>query len=180
MRGLVDATLAAFGRIDVLVNNAGSPASPLVLHTMLDEWNRVSAVDLTGASCSRACRAHDGRADLWGDRQHRLPAWATAARLTNLAAYLVLLKVGETVYEGARPRARAARDSRRVNAVAPGPVDTPILDDVDKATMAGILAEIPLGWVARVEEIVPVVVLLAATPARTPPRAGSSTFPGDT
>jgi 3-oxoacyl-[acyl-carrier protein] reductase len=50
----------------------------------------------------------------------------------------------------------------RVNAVAPGPVDTRVLHDVEDETMAGILAEIPLGRVARVDEIAPVVVLLAS------------------
>ena len=49
-----------------------------------------------------------------------------------------------------------------VNAIAPGPIDTDLLTDVDDETMAGILAEIPLGRVGTVDEIAPVVAMLAA------------------
>ena len=158
VRGLVDATLAAFGRIDVLVNNAGiASASPLG-ETTLDEWNRVLAVDLTGVFlCSRA--VVPTMAEQASGAIVNIGSQLGLRGAPNLAAYCAA-KAGVHGLTKALARELAPLGIR-VNAVAPGPVDTPILDDVDKATMAGILAEIPLGRVARVEEIVPVVVLLA-------------------
>ena len=158
VRGLVDATLAAFGRIDVLVNNAGiASASPLG-ETTLDEWNRVLAVDLTGVFlCSRA--VVPAMAEQAAGAIVNVGSQLGLRGAPNLAAYCAA-KAGVHGLTKALARELAPLGIR-VNAVAPGPVDTPILDDVDAATMAGILAEIPLGRIARVEEIAPVVVLLA-------------------
>ena len=156
---LVDETLSRFGRIDVLVNNAGIAASSTLVETDLDEWNRILAVDLTGVFlCSRAVTptmiAQGGGAIVNIGSQLGLRG------APNLAAYCAA-KAGVHGLTKALAR-ELAPHGIRVNAVAPGPVDTDILADVDPETMAGILAEIPLGRVARVEEIAPVVVLLAS------------------
>jgi 3-oxoacyl-[acyl-carrier protein] reductase len=158
VRGLVDATLAAFGRVDVLVNNAGIASAAPLGETTLDEWNHVLAVDLTGVFlCSRAVVAT--MAEQGAGSIVNLGSQLGLRGAPNLAAYCAA-KAGVHGLTKALARELAPLGIR-VNAVAPGPVDTPILDDVDEATMAGILAEIPLGRVARVEEIAPVVVLLA-------------------
>jgi len=156
---LVDETLSRFGRIDVLVNNAGIAASSTLVETDLDEWNRILAVDLTGVFlCSRAVTptmiAQGGGAIVNIGSQLGLRG------APSLAAYCAA-KAGVHGLTKALAR-ELAPHGIRVNAVAPGPVDTDILADVDPETMAGILAEIPLGRVARVEEIAPVVVLLAS------------------
>ncbi len=156
---LVEETLSRFGRIDVLVNNAGiASSSPLVV-TELAEWNRVLAVDLTGVFlCSRAvtptmiAQGHGAIVNIGSQLGLR--------GAPNLAAYCAA-KAGVHGLTKALAR-ELAPHGIRVNAVAPGPVDTDILADVDPETMAGILGEIPLGRVARVEEIAPVVVLLAS------------------
>jgi len=158
VRGLVDATLAAFGRVDVLVNNAGIASAAPLGETTLDEWNHVLAVDLTGVFlCSRAVVAT--MAEQGAGSIVNLGSQLGLRGAPNLAAYCAA-KAGVHGLTKALARELAPLGIR-VNAVAPGPVDTTILDDVDAATMAGILAEIPLGRVARVEEIAPVVVLLA-------------------
>ncbi len=156
---LVDETLSRFGRIDVLVNNAGIAASSTLVETDLDEWNRILAVDLTGVFlCSRAVTptmmAKGGGAIV------NIGSQLGFRGAPNLAAYCAA-KAGVHGLTKALAR-ELAPHGIRVNAVAPGPVDTDILADVDPETMAGILAEIPLGRVARVEEIAPVVVLLAS------------------
>ncbi|HEY1378525.1 MAG TPA: SDR family oxidoreductase [Gemmataceae bacterium] len=50
VRGLFDATLAAFGRVDLLFNNAGAGAPPVPLEDLtVEQWRRVIDVNLTGA-----------------------------------------------------------------------------------------------------------------------------------
>ena len=152
-------TLAAFERIDVLVNNAGVAASGPVVSLSLAEWSRVLAVDLTGVFlCTRAV----------------LPAMIAqgGGRIVNVGSQLGLrgapglahycaAKAGVHGLTKALAR-ELAPHGILVNAIAPGPIDTDILAGVDEETLAGILAEIPLGRVGRVEEIAPVAVLLAA------------------
>jgi 3-oxoacyl-[acyl-carrier protein] reductase len=159
-RRLAEDTLAALGRIDVLVNNAGVAAAAPLVDTSLAAWDRVLAVDLTGVFlCSRAVvptmiTQQSGVIVNVGSQLGLRGA-------PNLAAYCAA-KSGVHGLTKALAR-ELAPHGIRVNAVAPGPVDTDILADVDPETMAGILAEIPLGRVADVGEIAPIVVLLASS-----------------
>ena len=63
VRALVEATVAEFGRLDVLVNNAAVRAETRFAEMTLDEWRRVLATVLDGAFlCTQACLPHMARA----------------------------------------------------------------------------------------------------------------------
>jgi len=156
---LLASVLERHGRVDVLVNNAGIATSAEVAEMPLATWAETIAVDLTGVFlCSRAV----------------LPAMLArgSGRIVNVGSQLGLrgapslahycaAKAG--VHGFTKALAREVADKGiTVNAIAPGPIDTDILASIDEETMAGIVAEIPLGRVGRVEEIAPTAVLLAS------------------
>ena len=159
VRRMVERALAAFARIDVLVNNAGIAASSDVVDMPLAQWQETLDVDLTGVFlCTRAV----------------LPAMIEqgSGRIVNIGSQLGLrgapalahysaAKAGVHGFTKALAR-EVARHGITVNAIAPGPIDTDIIRDIDAETMAGILREIPLGRLGRIEEIAPTAVLLAS------------------
>jgi 3-oxoacyl-[acyl-carrier protein] reductase len=122
-------------------------------------WAETIAVDLTGVFL--CCRAV-------------LPGMIArgAGRIVNIGSQLGLRGAPALVHYSAakagvhgltKALAReVAPHGITVNAIAPGPIDTEILAGIDDETMAGILAEIPLGRLGRVEEIAPTAVLLAS------------------
>jgi 3-oxoacyl-[acyl-carrier protein] reductase len=156
---LVQTVEERHGRIDVLVNNAGIATSAEVAEMPLAMWAETIAVDLTGVFL--CCRAV-------------LPGMIArgSGRIVNIGSQLGLRGAPALVHYSAakagvhgltKALAReVARHGITVNAIAPGPVDTEILAGIDDETMAGILAEIPLGRLGRVEEIAPTAVLLAS------------------
>jgi len=70
---LIDGAVAAFRRIDVLVNNAGIGSLSSIAALPVEDWKKVLAINLDGVffGC-KAAPAGDGRAAGRGDRQHRL------------------------------------------------------------------------------------------------------------
>jgi NAD(P)-dependent dehydrogenase (short-subunit alcohol dehydrogenase family) len=121
VQAAVDRTLAAFGRIDALVNNAGVAVFKPILETTYEEWSRVMAVNLDGPflctqACARVMLGHGGGsvvniASISGLRASSL----RVAYGTSKAALSHLTR---------QQAAELGNLGIRVNAVAPGPVDT--------------------------------------------------------
>ena len=165
VRGLFAATVAAHGRLDVLVNNAGLGGTAPLEEMTDDEWSRVLDVTLTGTfRCTRAAlrlfreQAAAGRpggaivnnASVSGLAPTRNEAAYSAAKagvisLTKSAA----LEYGPTV---------------RVNCVAPGHVRTPmtaVWEQMPEA-FAPIAESIPLGRIGEADEVAEVILFLAS------------------
>jgi NAD(P)-dependent dehydrogenase (short-subunit alcohol dehydrogenase family) len=153
------AALAEHGRVDVLVNNAGIFTQSLLEDMTVEEWDRVLAVNLRGTFlCSRA---------LIGPMLER--GWG---RVINIASQLGQIGGEEVAHYSASKggvialtKAMAREVARRgvlVNAIAPGPVQTPLLDGETDEWRSAKLAELPIGRFGEVAEIVPTAVLLAS------------------
>ncbi|MEO6014516.1 MAG: SDR family oxidoreductase [Devosia sp.] len=127
---MVAAVMAKWGRIDVLVNNAGFGMSGTVVDTADDDWDRLMSVNLKGVYlCSKhvipVMRAQ-GRGSIVN-----CTSYTAVSAIANRAAY-VASKGGVS----ALTRAMAldhARDNIRVNAVAPGTIDSPFFDRMFEA-----------------------------------------------
>ena len=156
---VVAQTLAAYGRIDVLVNNAGvAPFKPITEIT-LDDWNHVIATDLTGTFiCTRAVLT-----SMLANRSGRIINIGSQLGLIGAAqmAHYCAAKSGVHGFTKALAREVAAAGIT-VNAVAPGPVITPALERSQADLLEDIRKEVPLKRFAEASEIAPTVVLLAS------------------
>lgn len=163
--GLADATVAAFGGIDILYNNAGIGCYGLTPDLPIADWRRVLAVNLDAVFYG--CRVVIPHLKVRGGG-----VIVNTASASGLAA-----DFGFTAYNAAKAgvinytRSLAidhARDGIRANAVCPGPVDTPILTTGVDA-IPGLRAEwegiVPSKRFARAEEIAAVAAFLASDDA---------------
>ncbi|MFN3934943.1 SDR family NAD(P)-dependent oxidoreductase [Parvibaculum sp.] len=152
--------VAALGRIDILVNCAGIEIQSRIDTLETSALDRMLAVNLRGPIL--VMRA-------------ALPHLAPDARVVNIASELAFLgRAGSSVYaatKGAmlsltRSWAREFAPGILVNAVAPGPVDTPLLDfeNMDPALKA-LETSNPLGRIGRPEEIAGAVLFLSSPEA---------------
>jgi NAD(P)-dependent dehydrogenase (short-subunit alcohol dehydrogenase family) len=153
------------GRVDVLFNNAGiSPTDDAsVLDTTLEAWERVQAVNLR--SVFLCCK-------------HGIPHLLAAGggSVINTASFVAVLgaATSQISYTASKGGVLAlsrelgvefARRGVRVNALCPGPVDTPLLRELyakDPEQAARRLVHVPMGRFAAAEEIANAVLFLAS------------------
>ncbi|WP_433702457.1 SDR family NAD(P)-dependent oxidoreductase [Prescottella equi] len=155
------AAVGAIGAVDVLVNSAGILEESLLSEMSLDMWRRTLDVDLTGIFLM--CRA-------------AVPAMIAAGsgRIVNIASQLGIKGgVGLTHYAAAKAGAIAltkslalevSRHNVLVNAIAPGPIETPLVDGITDEWKQAKRRELPLGRFGLPSEVAPTAVLLASDP----------------
>jgi len=159
VRAMADEVLGRFTRVDILVNNAGIFTQSLLADMPVADWDRVLNVNLRGTFlCTRV---------LIGQMLDR--GWG---RVINVASQLGQIGGAEVAHYSASKagvigltKALAREVARRgvlVNAIAPGPVQTPLLDSETEEWRSAKLAELPMGRFAVVAEITPTAVLLAS------------------
>ncbi|MCI1922990.1 MAG: SDR family oxidoreductase [Lentilactobacillus buchneri] len=150
--------LDKFGKIDVLVNNAGIAIMSDIAHTSLDDWQKVINVNLTGVFLGTKhgilnMQAHGGSiinmsslAGLVGD--------PNAAAYTASKGGVRLLTKSAATY--------GAQFNIRVNSVHPGVTETPILKGIPQAQKENIINQTPLRRMAHPQEIANMVLYLAS------------------
>lgn len=154
----VRAAETAFGRIDVLVANAGYAEETPVVEMTVEQWDRMMAVHLRGTFlCVR----------------HVLPAMLErgSGRIITMASQLAYLGAADLAHYAAakagiigftRSLAReVARAGVLVNGIAPGPIITGILPS-NPAGDAALAERLPIGRFGTVEEVAPTAVFLAS------------------
>ena len=157
-------TLDRFGRVDVLVNNAGILRSTPAAEIAPEEWNLVMRVDLAGPFLCAQAFYPALRVSGHG-RIVNMASMAGRATSTLGGAHYTAAKAG--LLGLSRHLAREwAPDGVTVNAVSPGIVDTPMARGAtDEARMARVLASIPFGRLAEPEEVAALVCFLASDEA---------------
>ncbi len=165
---MYDEVVAAYGGLDVIFNNAGisPPEDDSILTTDLEAWERVQAVNLT--SVYLGCK-------------YGIPLLLErgGGSVINTASFVAVLgsatsQISYTASKGGvlsmsrELGVQFARQGVRVNALCPGPVNTPLLRELfakDPERAARRLVHVPMGRFAEAEEIASAVAFLASDDA---------------
>jgi NAD(P)-dependent dehydrogenase (short-subunit alcohol dehydrogenase family) len=158
---LVQEVTRTFGRLDILINNAGINRDAMAAKMTEEQWDAVLSVNLKGSFlCAQAA--------LPGMRER---AWG---RVVNTSSIGSLGNIGQANYAASKAGVigltktlalEYARYGVTVNAVAPGPVMTAMLAGVPDAIRDKIVAQVPVGRIASPDEIANVHVFLASDEA---------------
>lgn len=154
-----------YGRIDIAFNNAGisPPDDDSILTTGLDAWDRVNRVNLTSVFlCCKYVIPYMQKAGK-GSIINTASFVATMGAATSQIAYTA--SKGGVLSMTRELGVQFAREGIRVNALSPGPVNTPLLQELfakDQARAARRLVHIPMGRFADATEIAAAVAFLAS------------------
>jgi NAD(P)-dependent dehydrogenase (short-subunit alcohol dehydrogenase family) len=165
---LFDTAAQTYGSVDIAFNNAGisPPDDDLIENTELDAWERVQNINLKSVYlCSKAAL------------RHMVPQ--KRGSIINTASFVAVMgsatsQISYTASKGgvlAMSRelgVQFAREGIRVNALCPGPVNTPLLRDLfaaDPERAQRRLVHVPIGRFAEPEEIAAAVAFLASDDA---------------
>lgn len=147
---LVETVHAHYGRVDVLVNNAGITRDNLLLRMKPEEWDKVIATNLTSVyACTRAAVKYMVKARF--------------GRIVSISSIAPLLgNPGQANYSAAKAgiigftRSLAHEIASRqitCNVVAPGIVETDITREMPEAAYDAVIKKVPLGRAGRPQEI---------------------------
>ncbi len=154
---MYDAVLGHFGRLDIVVNNAGILRDRSIKKMSLEEWTSVIDTNLSGVfyTCQQAAQK-----------------LAPGGRIINVASLSAVMGFfGQANYASAKSGVlgltkvlarELAKSNIRVNAVAPGVVDTEMGQSIPEANRQAMLQQIPLGRFAEPREISEVILFLAS------------------
>jgi NAD(P)-dependent dehydrogenase (short-subunit alcohol dehydrogenase family) len=166
VRGLVDGTVARFGRLDIAVNNAGTEGTPGPLTDQTPEsYAAVFDTNVLGVLLSLKHELRVMQAQGSGSIVN-VSSVVGKRGFANVALY----SASKFAVEGLTRSAalEAVGYGVRVNAVAPGPIQTPMIDRFtgDEASKAQFAATVPIKRLGEAEEIAQTIVFLAGDKAK--------------
>ena len=162
VKGMVDHVMKEWGRVDVLVNNAGITRDGLIMRMKEEDWNAVLQVNLTGTFyCTKA---------ILGPMTKQ-----RSGRIINMASIVGAIgNAGQANYAASKAavigftksvaREYASRNIT-VNAVAPGFIDTAMTRALKQEVRDTLLQQIPLGRLGEPAEVAEAVRFLASDAA---------------
>jgi NAD(P)-dependent dehydrogenase (short-subunit alcohol dehydrogenase family) len=165
VRALFDGVAQRHGRIDVAFNNAGisPPDDDSILTTGLDAWRRVQEVNLTSVYlCCKYVLPHmqrQGKGSIINTASFVAVLGSATSQISYTASKGGVLALSREL------GVQFARQGIRVNALCPGPINTPLLKELfakDPERAARRLIHVPMGRFGEPEEIAAAVAFLAS------------------
>ena len=156
---MIDAAVAAFGRVDILINNAGITRDGLLMRMKEEDWDAVLSVNLKGAFlCTRSV--------------FKVMSKQRYGRIINIASVVGQMgNAGQANYCASKAgligltKSNAREMAKRnvtVNAVAPGFIATAMTDALPEKVREELAAQIPLERLGSADDIANAVVFLAS------------------
>ncbi|MDW7681447.1 MAG: 3-oxoacyl-[acyl-carrier-protein] reductase, partial [bacterium] len=163
VENLFEKTIAAYGRVDVLVNNAGITRDTLLIRMQENDWDAVIAVNLKGTfNCTKAAA--------------KIMMKQRSGAIVNIASVVgVMGNVGQANYAASKggvislTKSAAKELGSRgitVNAVAPGYIETDMTKKLSAEVKQAFLNLIPLKRPGTPEDVADVVAFIASPAAR--------------
>ncbi|MQA63590.1 MAG: 3-oxoacyl-ACP reductase [Actinophytocola sp.] len=165
---LFQTAVDTYGSLDIAFNNAGisPPDDDSILSTGIDAWQRVQQVNLTSVYlCCRYALPHmrrQGKGSIINTASFVAVMGAATSQISYSASKGGVLAMSREL------GVQFAREGIRVNALCPGPVNTPLLQELfakDPERAERRLVHVPLGRFAEPEEIAAAVAFLASDDA---------------
>lgn len=165
VEALFQSAVDTYGGLDIAFNNAGisPPEDDSILTTGIDAWRRVQEVNLTSVYlCSKYAINHmleRGKGSVINTASFVAVMGAATSQISYTASKGGVLAMSREL------GVQFARNGIRVNALCPGPVNTPLLQELfakDPERAARRLVHIPVGRFAEPEEIAAAVAFLAS------------------
>jgi NAD(P)-dependent dehydrogenase (short-subunit alcohol dehydrogenase family) len=168
VKGMVDLAISTYGGLHIAFNNAGisPPDDDSILTTGLEAWQRVQDVNLKSVFlCSKYAIAHM-RENGGGSVINTASFVAMLGSATSQISYTA--SKGGVLAMTRELGVQFAREGVRVNALCPGPINTPLLKELfakDPERAARRLVHVPMGRFGEPEEIAGAVAFLASDDA---------------
>ncbi|MGC9292549.1 MAG: 3-oxoacyl-[acyl-carrier-protein] reductase [Acidobacteriaceae bacterium] len=153
------AVLAHYGKVEILVNNAGITRDALALRMKRADWDAVLATNLTGAFLLTQAVMQSMLKARWG-RILNLTSVVGESGQAGQANYAAS-KSGLIGLTKSLAHELASRNIT-VNAVAPGYIETPMTEVLNEQQRAAMLTQVPLGRAGTPEDVAQAVVFLAS------------------
>lgn len=165
VQALIEGAVARFGRLDVAVNNAGTEGSPgLIVNQTPEAYAATFETNVLGVLL---CMKHEMRAmqSQGSGSIVNISSTMGSRGATNTSLYVASKHAVEGLTKSGA--LEAAAFGVRVNAIAPGPVETAMLDRFtgSQDRKAGLLASIPLRRAGKPEEMADAILFLASDKA---------------
>jgi 3-oxoacyl-[acyl-carrier protein] reductase len=159
---MIEKIINEFGRIDILINNAGITRDKMLLNMDIEHWNRVISVNLTGTfNCTKAVIKY--MKNQGGGKIINISS--ISAETGNIGQANYAASKGGVISFTKTVAKEYARDGIIVNAIAPGFIETKMLETVPEKVMQKILDQIPLHRLGKPEEVAELVCFLASDDA---------------
>lgn len=160
---MVETVVATFGKVDILINNAGVTRDQLVMRMTDEEWDTVLNIDLKSAFlCSRAVMRHMMK-QRWGriiSIASVVGVMGNAGQANYAAAKAGIIGMTKSIAKEAGSRGITA------NAIAPGFIETKMTEKLDESQKKAFLDNVPLKSAGQPKDVAEAVAFLASEEAR--------------